>query len=107
MNLHIERIIKLAERYGACAALAAGGAFIVSFADKLVFGPLVPQIVGVLVTAIAGGLASYAGIDFVNSYPTRNKLTLLLASLLSAFLALAGMYFLEAAVYAAKASAAA
>ena len=104
---HIERVMTLAERYGVCAALAAGGSLIVSFADKLVFGPLIPQIVGVIVTALAGGLASFAGIDFINSYQARSKLTLILASLLSGVLALAGLYFVGAAVYAANASAAA
>ena len=106
-NQRLEEITKLVEHYGACSALAAGGVLIVSFADQLMLGPLLPQIVGSIVTSIAGGLASYIGVDFVRRQQTGGKIRLLFAMFLSAFLSLAGVYFVAAAVYAAKASAAA
>jgi hypothetical protein len=107
MNQQLEDIIQLVEHYGACAALAAGGAVIFSFADKLVLGPLIPQIVGSIVTIIACGLSSYVGTDFVRRYQTAGKIKLLFAMFLSAFLYLAGTYFVISAVYVARASGAA
>jgi hypothetical protein len=104
MNQRLDRLFLLVERFAACAALAAGGAVIVAFAHKLVFGPLLPQVVGVLISGIAGGLACYVGLDFTNSIPIRSKLHGFLLALLGMVLVLAGMYFVEAASYAAKAS---
>ena len=104
MNQYAERVASLAERLGACAALAAGGSLIFSFANQLAFGPLIPQIVGALLAGVGGGVASLACIDFVSNLPVRNKFTLLLACMLGGLLSLVATYFIGAAIFAAKAS---
>lgn len=106
MNTNLERVVSLAERLGACAALAAGGSLITSFANRLAFGPLVPRIVGILAVAVASALASLVCIDFVNSLPVRNKIALVGGALFCSLLSLTAFYLVNAAVYAAQVSAA-
>lgn len=102
----LDDVIQLIERYGACAALAVGGALIVVFADVLVWGPLAPRVIGTILLVFSGGLASYVGLDFIRRYQETGRIRLLFAVLLSVFLSVAGLYFVTAAVQAAKLSAA-
>ena len=105
MSGHLERITNYAERLGACAALAAGGGLIVVYAKDLVLGPVVPQIMGILLGIIAMMVASRASISLALSYRDGSKLRLVAISLLSGSLQLVCVYFISAAILAAKTAA--
>jgi len=103
----IELLVSYAERLAACTALAAGGALVIHFADKLLFGPWAPRVIGALLFFLAFVIIVQVNTDLsvaLANHTKNRRASIVTVLIVAPLLQLVCIYFIAAAVLAATSS---
>jgi hypothetical protein len=103
----IELIVSYAERLAACTALAVGGALVIHFADRLLFGPWAPRAIGALLTFLAFLVIYQVNTDLsvtLAKYVKNRRASIITVLIVAPVLQLLCIYFIAAGVFAATSS---
>ncbi len=107
MGEKIELVVTYAERLAACTALAAGGALVIHFAEKLLFGPWAPRAIGGLLFFLAFVVIVQVNTDLSVALANRTKnrrASIVTVLIVAPVLQLVCIYFISAGVLAATSS---